>query len=750
LQENKWFSVSSEDKEYNSPMIGNGEVVTTVGPTGYQNGFCPDEEHVNRTIFWAGRRLKDARNANIRIPRVPSEEFIGPTIPLIRFGRLLRSLKIDGKLTDDKVWEQTMDFDKGRVLSTLEHGQILEKTVSMVCLTYNMLVFHTTLENQGAAKKQLEFTLTFDFGDADGDRATGTRLLIRRPHPDDLGFGNIEGTRSLETDLEHRPPNLLESLSVRYEIENHLGEVHVGRYPIGKIKDTDSGGIFTHQIELGDGESSELWFWMILSDRLKYTHFPEFERVFSLVKEHEKAWADFWNTSKIKIGNPKLEALRKSCLYTLRCNSSPWTLPPGYLSTHWEGRTFHDEFYPFMGLISSNYVDLAEKIPNSRLLTLPLAKYRSGGQGARFGWEVTETGEESAPYGHWVDEQFRHGQISEQAWRYYLHTGNLEDLERFYPVLKGCADWMIHDVLVRDENGRLRTRTIADISEHVISASNSIFVVCATIKTLDIAARASELLGVDVLRREKWHALANEMRQNLPVDEKRKVYRYADDTDLPPEPAHLGMVYPFSFDIHGDITKNTMDELWQIYQKKKEEATSEQVMSYNWIWAVARLATICFYQGLADKGYDVLNQAIYTVGPFMAPNEHYRSDKGPFLPWFATGAGALVYASNSMFVQVIDENGAILFPALPSAVKDANFDGLLTTHGVTVSGKIELGQVVELKANSNQELTWNFRIPKGVAVRLEFANGIKLSSPDEFGLQTGECKLKKGVNTLLD
>jgi len=153
---------------------------------------------------------------------------------------------------------------------------------------------------------------------------------------------------------------------------------------------------------------------------------------------------------------------------------------------------------------------------------------------------------------------------------------------------------------------------------------------------------------------------------------------------------------------------------------------------------------------LADKGYDVLNQAIHTVGPFMAPSEHYRSDKGPFLPWFATGAGALVYASNSMFVQVIDENGAILFPALPSAVKDANFDGLLTTHGVTVSGKIELGQVVELKANSNQELTWNFRIPKGVAVRLEFASGIKLSSPDEFGLRTGECKLKKGVNTLLD
>ncbi|GAH38647.1 unnamed protein product [marine sediment metagenome] len=61
-----------------------------------------------------------------------------------------------------------------------------------------------------------------------------------------------------------------------------------------------------------------------------------------------------------------------------------------------------------------------------------------------------------------------------------------------------------------------------------------------------------------------------------------------------------------------------------------------------------------------------------------------------------------------------------------------------------------ISQVVESKVHSNQELTWNFRIPKGVVVRLKFAKGIKLSSPSEFGLQTGECKLKKGVNILLD
>jgi len=185
------FTVKSSDADYNSSMIGNGEIVTTVGPTGYHNGFCPVDEQVNRTIFWAGRRMSDARTAKIRNPRVPPEELIGATIPLVRFGRFRRNLRIDGIVTRDDSWTQTLNIDQGIIISELNHGDISEKTESL-------------------------------------------------------------------------------------------------------------------------------------------------------------------------------------------------------------------------GLISSNYVELAERIPNYRLLTLPHAIQRSAGRGANFGWEVTETGEESAPYGHWVDEQFRH------------------------------------------------------------------------------------------------------------------------------------------------------------------------------------------------------------------------------------------------------------------------------------------------------------------------------------------------------
>lgn len=743
------FTVTNLDKIYNSPLIGNGQLVTTIGPTGYHNGLCPEEEKVNRTIFWAGRRLSDARSANIRIPRVAREELIGCTIPLIRFGRLYRSLQIDGQKTLDETWEQTMDMDHGMVISRIDHGAVRETTESLVCLVENVLIFHTCFENSSTKSVQLSFKLTYEFGDDEGLLATGTRLYIRRPHPDDLIFGNVEGVRSLTTDLAERPPHVLESLSVQYEIEKHLGEVHLGRYPNGIIRDTITGGEFIHELNLSPNETGELWFWIVLSDRMMYSHFPKFEQVMEMVDSHKKAWPGFWETSRVEIEHPALESLRKSCLYTLRCNASPWTIPPGYLSTHWEGRTFHDEFYPFLALISSNHQALAERIPNYRLSTLSHAQFRSGGRGTNFGWEVTETGEESAPYGHWVDEQFRHGQISEQAWRYYLHTGDVNELERFYPVIKGCAEWLVHDVLRRDENGNLTTRMIADLSEHVTSAKKSLFVLCATLRSLQNAILASGILGIDTRLRQKWQNLMEELRHILPVDEKNGVFRYAEDVDLPLEPVHLGMVYPFSFDLSSDLVKNTMRGVWREYHKSKNDATSQLVFSYNWIWAASCLATICFYLGMADEGYQVLQQTINTVGPFMAPNEHFRADKGPFLPWFTTGAGAYVYALNAMFVQVYDHEPAILFPALPTDLKNVRFKDLLASSGVTLSGQIRDGQIRSFIATSKIARDWSFRIPQKMYVKIHWIGGLQSSPPDRSGLITCQVRLKSGANELV-
>ncbi|HKJ69462.1 MAG TPA: hypothetical protein VKA68_16005, partial [bacterium] len=211
------LTVRSADGEYNSPIIGNGEIVTMLGPTGYHTGYCPEDETENRTFFWAGRRLSDARTADVKIPRVPPEELIGATLPLLRMGRIDRTLSIEGNQTEDNTWTQRLVPEEGKVISNLDHGDIQEVTESFVCLDYNMAVFHTTLRNTGRQPKKMQFQVKYEFGDSDGEQPGGTRMHIRRPYPTDLQFGNVEGVRARDQDLETRPPHIQESLSVQWE-----------------------------------------------------------------------------------------------------------------------------------------------------------------------------------------------------------------------------------------------------------------------------------------------------------------------------------------------------------------------------------------------------------------------------------------------------------------------------------------------------------------------------------------------------
>jgi hypothetical protein len=743
------FTVSNRDGEYNSPMIGNGEIVTTLGPTGFHNGYCPAEETANRTLFWAGRRLYDSRSARIRIPRVPLEELIGPTIPLVRFGRLSRTVTIDGMLTKDDVWQQTLDYDRGCVISIMDHGAVQETTESMVCLTANVLIFKTCLHNLSAQPHQVVFQLDYEFGDSEGLLPDGARLHIRRPHPDDLGFGNVDGARSTDSNLAQRPPHVLESLSVQYEIEKHLGEIHIGRFPNGVIQDTEKGGRCLHNVTLAANGSEDLWLWVTLSDRMKYTHFPTFEKIQNLLTVHYKAWYDFWQIGRIDIHDPVLNGIRQSCLYTLRCNASPWTIPPGYLSTTWEGRTFHDEFYPFMALISTGHTELAKRIPNYRLSTLPHALARGHGNGAYYGWEVTETGEESAPYGHWTDEQFRHGQISEQAWRYYLITGDLESLERYYPVIRGCAEWMIHDTFVHDEHGRLKVRTIADVSEGVITSDNSIFAACAAVRCLENAAAAATILKKDLNQAEHWKMMAEELRHNLPFDEKKGIYRYADDVDIPAEMAHLAMVFPFSFNVFGKRSTQTMKATWAVYQQQKDDVSSDVVFSYNWIWAVGRLATLCFYLGWSKEGFEVLQKTHLSLRSFLAPNEHYNPKYGAFLPWLTSGAGAWIYAFNAMFVQIFDEEPPIILPAVPETLAHATLTELYVARGITLCAVIRSGKPIYLSLQSPDRCSFKFRIPEAYVRSGKWAKSARISKTAIRGLRLINIKLKKGENVLL-
>lgn len=669
-------TVRSIDEKYLSPVIGNGEVVTTVGPTGYHNGADPITGTANRVIAWAGRRMNT------------------PTYALIRFGTLQRALRIDQQLTEDISWAQTLDYDSGIVVSSLHHGDIDETTRSLVCLTQNVLIFRTTLENRGAVAVDIEFALDYHFPAVIEKHNYFQTAGQVHPAPEEIG-------------MRVKPRD--QGFSVEYYINHQLGEVRVESFPGCAMTTTENGGGFSHKLTLAPGQQTDLWLWMMLSDRRKFTHFPDFALLPAIIDDHTREWSKFWATSHVEFEDEQLTALRQSCLYGIRCSASPWSIPPTYLPAYWEGRTFHDELYPFLGLLSGGYTAMARRIPAFRLNTLPMALYYGGGDAAKFPWETIETGEEGGPYGPWMDERLHIGQFSESAWRYCQYSGDDDDLRVFYPLLRGCAEMYVHDVLLRDAQGVLKTRQITDFDESIYPVSNGVFTIAAAIRTLENAASAAQQLDTDTHRRAQWWEMAQELRQSVPG---QTYYTTADESGTDHwHIAQIGPIYPFGIDVMSPKAHETLSQMHRALATERN-VTAGSLPSYkgsHWMWAAAMIATGYFLQGRGDEGYCLLRQVINSTSPFLSPNEQSRDDGRYFIPWFTTSSGAIVFAMHSMFVQV-DKGMTTLLNGVGSQLRNAKFERLLATRGVRVSGEICDGQLIRLVAHSPVALDWSFRL----------------------------------------
>jgi hypothetical protein len=285
--------------------------------------------------------------------------------------------------------------------------------------------------------------------------------------------------------------------------------------------------------------------------------------------------------------------------------------------------------------------------------------------------------------------------------------------------------------------------------EHIFPAENDMYTVCAFTRALQVAARAATILGKDKDKVVEWLQLAEKIQKLMPIDTKNNVYKAAENLDDPFGIAHLASIFPFAIELESDVTRNTLNKAVEYYLQSKEQRTTDYVLSTTtWIWGLSNLASACFVAGDGESGYNILKDAKYTIGSFMTPPEHWSKQDGAYLPWHTTGAGAYIAAINGMFVQVYNENGAILFPAISPELKNASFSHLLASEGVAVSGKLENGRIVQIMVHSPAEKEWTCMIPASLAERVKF-NGELISSKGQMGKYALiHCNLEKGDNLL--
>jgi hypothetical protein len=649
-----------------SALTGNGELCTTLSPTGFHTPpeLATDIAHRTQHFVMAGRRK------------------CGPQHPLINFGTITRSLLVDGKPAPVTTWKQDIDYSLGTVYSEWEYKVLSETTRSCVTLMDNAFLADTVLTNTGDTPHDIRFIVAYQFGEKGAEVYSG------------LTQNGIALQYSLEDHLG----------DIEFDAEIVTGEGELNRMPV------EAGASATLEARLEPGQSVALSVLLHFSDRMHFEFPLNREHIDEVAERHEQGWRDFWSRSEVVTGHELVDGFRQSALYTLRCQATPWSIPPTLSHPYWGGGTFHDEMYPFFGLLSSNYPELAERIPYFRLTTLPQAKARARGRGALYPWSSTEFGEERDPNGLWLTERFHLGQFAVCIHALWLYERNRLQLDDLYPVLRDLARYFEMNMLERDEQGRLHTKKCVDFDESVGAVTNGPFTICAAIASMEYAADAADELQTDNERATIWRELAAELRLNLPGSGDEEIFQIPEG-----KPLHysiLGPVFPFRIDIDSQRARRSAEHIHEICRSTRgwKPGFSEVFDGSNWMWMAGHLGIVHALQGNAELTWEAVRRGPLSAGAFLSPNEHTNGSDIIQVPWFTTGCGGWLYALNALFIQV-DEEGTRLLPAVPKDLPNTRFRDLRAEGGVLVSGEFKEGKLVSLTARAPLPMPWRYRIP---------------------------------------
>ena len=642
-------------RDYVPPLIGNGSLSMIIDHTGAQSmrkyfDYGGEFGQLIPMIWWAGRRYDD------------------PLWKLIPFGHFEVYAKVNGRdlrTLPRTYWEQELDVKGGMVktVSTYNNG-IRDCVTTFIPFNLNIIVVHKRVVAD-KSNARIQLVLRYVLHEVDREDRLPRRMTINPQLDDRLGAlkikYSVDGARyykgiiSLFSDVESSidiPKNNV------FELNASAAEATFYMLFTDNYEDSSDGK------KLNEKKVDEL------IQGVKKRH------VSDIVAMHKGDWEKFWNMSYVNLPDRDLVDIWKTALYHIRCSTTKWSIPPGILNTHWWGKYFHDEIFPYLALISSNHVELAERVPLFRLRTLSKALRMTGGKGARYPYESTEDGDEGSPPGPTLYEIHQIATIALECWIHYLYTLNLNFLKKIYPVIRECAEyfrlWHVYEV-----GDKAFIGACTDLDESIYPVREPLYTTCGAIRTFLSAAEASRILGLDEQLRPIWERLAKKLLENLPFDgEKYVPFRGATHQSL----GALGVVFPYEvLDPRDERARRTVFD----YMERCRSAIGWRPTSRTgsdaffigegegWIWNTAWLATCLARMGEGELAYKVLKEIVEMVDTFGSINEAKTKSKTVH-HWFVTGAGAYVYALNEMLVQSTPVK-IMLFPAIPLAWKDLSF-----------------------------------------------------------------------------
>jgi protein-glucosylgalactosylhydroxylysine glucosidase len=389
-----------------------------------------------------------------------------------------------------------------------------------------------------------------------------------------------------------------------------------------------------------------------------------------LLKRHQAAWEQLWQSNIVVEGNIEDQRDIHSMIYHLYSFAREGTAyslsPMGLSGLGYNGHVFWDtELWMYPPLLALQ-PEIARSLLEYRFERLGAAKqnaFSHGYDGAMFPWESAADGSEDTPV--WaLTGPFQHhisGDIAWACWKYYQVTKDKEWLRsRGYPIIKEVADFWTSRV-ERTGPGRYDINNVIGANEWEENIDNNAFTNGMAITSLRYAAQAARELGLQP--NPDWeHVAANIPILTFPDGTTRENATY-DGVMIKQADVNL-LAYPLK--IVSDPKRIRQD--LEYYEQRM--APDGPAMAHS------ALAALYARLGEQEKAYELFKRSYKPneVPPFGVLAE----TAGGTNPYFATGAGGtlqtVIFGIGGLD---ISDNGITQLRAkLPKAWKSLKLTGI--------------------------------------------------------------------------
>ena len=381
----------------------------------------------------------------------------------------------------------------------------------------------------------------------------------------------------------------------------------------------------------------------------RLTIFAMLEGTDRLLKRHQSAWSELWESDIIINGDLQVQKDVRSALYHLYSFAREGTAyslsPMGLSGLGYNGHVFWDTelwMYPPILMLQP---EIAKSLLEYRFQRLEAARqnaFAHGYDGAMYPWESADDGSEDTPV--WaLTGPFQHhisGDVGWAFWKYYQVTKDKEWLRtRGYPVLKEVADFWASRV-ERNGPGKYDINNVIGANEWQENIDNNAFTNGMAKVTLKYATQAAKELGLEP--NPDWMHVA----ENIPI------LKFPDGTTK--ENATYDGVAIKQADVN--LLAFPLDVITDEEQIRKDLKYYEPRMAADGpAMGQSVLAALYARLGELDKAYALFLKSYRPneVPPFGVISE----TAGGTNPYFATGAGGMLQAVLSGFggLEITDE-----------------------------------------------------------------------------------------------